>query len=62
MDDRYFYEAKLLKEEKYDKDSDKNKGEIWLRNHLISLYFENKISKDLFDLLHDHLLVFDYRK
>ena len=58
----YFYETKLLQNGGYEMDSDRNKGEISLRNYLISLYYVDKISKNLFSLLHDDLLVFDPRK
>eukprot|EP01083_Nonionella_stella_P283957 966541_1 len=59
---QYFYYNKLLKNDKYKMDSHINKGEIWLRNYLISLYFQDKISYELFDLLHDYILIFDPRK
>ena len=46
----------------YDHESDHNRGEILIRNFLISAYFNDKITKELFELLHDHILVFDYQK
>ena len=62
MTQRYWYKKELLKGGKYNMDSDKNKGEIWLRNYLLDLYVNDKISKELFDLLHNHMLIFDPRK
>ena len=59
---KYWYNQKVLRGGKYDMDSDKNKGEIWLRNYLLELYVNDKISKELFDLLHNHMLIFDPRK
>ena len=53
---------KLLRGELYDCKSDKNKGEIWLRNHLVGLYYDHKLSLELFQLLHDQLLAFDPEK
>ena len=58
----YFYKNKLMKKGKYNMDSDKNKGELWLRDYLISLYVQDKISKELFDLLDGNMLSFDPRK
>ena len=58
----YWYYTKVLKGGKYDMDSDKNKGSIALQNYLIGLYVEEKISKDLFDLLFNYILIFDPRK
>ena len=60
--ENYWYKKKLLKNGKYDMDSDKNKGEIELRNYLMKLYINDQISKQLFDLLHNHMLLFDPRK
>ena len=60
--DEYFYQTKLLKDDEYDMNSDSNTGEISLRNYLISLYYQDKISRNLFNLLHDEMLLFDPRK
>ena len=62
MTERRWYKIELLRGGKYDMNSDKNKGEIWLRNYLLDLYVNDKISKELFDLLHNHMLIFDPRK
>ena len=62
MPDRYWYYTKLLKNGKYDMDSDKNEGEIWIKNYIIGLYAENKISGDLFDMLFSNVFHFDPRK
>ena len=62
MTPRHWYKKELLKGDKYDMDSDKNKGEIWLRNYLMDLYVNDKISQELFDLLHNHMLIFDPRE
>ena len=37
-------------------------GEEFLQNYLIKLFYENKISAQLFDLLHNHMLLFDAGK
>eukprot|EP01084_Bolivina_argentea_P060843 111157_1 len=58
-----WYGQKLLKGAAwFCMNSDRNPGDLWLRNYLISLYFEDKISKDLLDLLHNYMLIFDPRK
>ena len=59
---RYWYYTKLLKNGQYDIDSDKNEGEIWIKNYLIKLYAENKISQELFDMLFTKIFHFDPRK
>ena len=41
---------------------DPRTGEYWLKNHLVSLYYEEKISSELFDLLHNFVLIFDPKK
>ncbi len=38
------------------------KSENMLKNYLVQLYYENKISLQLFKLLHDGMLVYDHRK
>ena len=57
-----YFHKKLLKKGKYDMDSDKNKGQLWLRNYLLAFYVQDKISKELFDLLDGNILSFDLRK
>eukprot|EP01083_Nonionella_stella_P300820 1028896_1 len=39
-----------------------DKGQIYICNYLIKLYYGNKISLELFDLLHNHMLLFDPTK
>ena len=58
---RHWYKQNLLINGKYDMNSDKNKGEISLRNYLVDLYVNEKISKELIELLHNHVLIFDTR-
>ena len=59
---KYFYQQKLLKGDEYNMDSDINKGEVWLKNYLIGLFVNGKISYSLWDLLYNYLLIFDPRK
>ena len=62
MVNRYWYYTKLLRNGQYDMNSDKNEGEIWIKNYIIGLYAENKISEDLFDMLFTKVFLFDPRK
>ena len=57
----YWYDEKLLGEDKYDMDSDKNGGEIELRKHMIQLMYNDITSMELCSLLHD-LFQYDPRK
>eukprot|EP00483_Globobulimina_turgida_P008293 UN08309 len=38
------------------------KSENVIKNYLVKLYYENKISLSLFQLLHDGILIYDYKK
>jgi len=38
------------------------KSENMLKNYLVKLYYDNKISMNLFELLYDGMLVYDHRK
>jgi len=40
----------------------RNHGEEYLQNYLIKLFFDNRISQQLFDLLHNFMLPFDPKK
>jgi len=38
------------------------KSENYIKNYLVKLYYENKISLSLFKLLHDGVLIYDHKK
>ena len=59
---RKWSNEKLYGWDKSNYKTDKNNGDIKLKNHLIKLYYTNKISLELFDLLHNHLLIYDKSK
>ena len=61
----YYYDPDDIKNDNNNNDdhTDKYKrGQIFLCNYLIKLYYCNKISMELFDLLHNCMLQFDARK